>query len=799
MGWVGRALAEGPSEVPADAGVASEPPPTTLPALQPPPSAAAPEQLPPPPEPEPPAAPPRLSVEPTYGAVGLAPPPGARISLDKLPSNVQRLSARELVSQHALSVSDALNARLGSVTINDVQSNPLQPDLQYRGFTASPLIGTPQGISIYQNGVRLNEPFGDVMQWDLVPLFAIADATIVPGANPQYGMNTLGGSLVLRMKDGFSAPGYRIEGSAGSFSRYRTTLEYGHAGDDWAAYAGASLFGEQGFRDKSSTTAQNLYADLRKRGSDYELGVGITLGSTSLNGNGPAPIELLRQSRSALFTWPDNTKNQLVMIAVDGDKKLANKLSLESTLYVRHGVRNTSNGDATDFGGCAGPNGMPVMCTEDGVPLKSRTGMPIDAADPYTAVYNTTQTDTNGFGGALQLSAREKLFDHDNQFLVGVSYDGSQTDFAQNAEFGRLTIDRGVEGGGPTIAGPGLATDLFVATHMLGVYAVDNWNVSDDFAIHVAGRFNFYSTALADRLGDDLDGHHTFARVNPSVGITERILPELTLFASYAENNRAPSAAELACADPDQPCRLPNAFISDPPLQQVVSRSVEIGLRTHLGPRHRPLLRASLAAFGSRNQDDILFVAGSHVGTGYFQNAGTTQRIGVEAAASGELGPIGFYASYTLLRATFESELSLPRNAAGGDDDGEGGTQDVEKGARIPGLPTHALKAGITWHVFDPLAIELSMLGQSSQPFRGDEANLSPFVHGYVILNAQATYRLLPELSLFVRAQNLLDTKYDTFGVLANPAEVLPGTSDPRFLGVGAPFGLWAGMVLTDL
>jgi outer membrane receptor protein involved in Fe transport len=192
-------------------------------------------------------------------------------------------------------------------------------------------------------------------------------------------------------------------------------------------------------------------------------------------------------------------------------------------------------------------------------------------------------------------------------------------------------------------------------------------------------------------------------------------------------------------------------------------------------------------------------VAGSHVGTGYFQNAGTTQRIGIEAAVSGDLGPINFYAGYTLLRATFESELRLPRNAALADDDGEGAAQQVEKGARMPGLPLHAVKAGIAWHVFDPLAIELSMLGQSSQPFRGDEANVSPFVGGYVILNAQATYRLLPELSLFVRAQNLLDTKYNTFGVLANPAEVLKGARDPRFFGPGAPFGVWAGMVLTDL
>jgi outer membrane receptor protein involved in Fe transport len=157
------------------------------------------------------------------------------------------------------------------------------------------------------------------------------------------------------------------------------------------------------------------------------------------------------------------------------------------------------------------------------------------------------------------------------------------------------------------------------------------------------------------------------------------------------------------------------------------------------------------------------------------------------------------YASYTFLRATFESELSLPRNAGGGDDDDDdddaAGTQEVEPGARIPGLPMHSVKAGLSVEVAPDLELGLSMSGQSSQPFRGDEANLSPFVRGYVILNAQASYRLLPQLRLFVRAQNLLNRKFETFGVLANPAEVLPGATDPRFLGPGAPLGVWAGIV----
>ena len=141
----------------------------------------------------------------------ITPAPGARIEIEKVPRNVQRLDAEALALDQPLDLADVLNARLGSATLNDVQNNPLQPDLQYRGFTASPLLGTPQGIAVYQNGVRINEPFGDVVQWDLIPQFAIGEVQLIPGANPVYGLNALGGSLVLRMKDGFRNPGYRVQ------------------------------------------------------------------------------------------------------------------------------------------------------------------------------------------------------------------------------------------------------------------------------------------------------------------------------------------------------------------------------------------------------------------------------------------------------------------------------------------------------------------------------------------------------------------------------------------------------------
>ena len=630
-------------------------------------------------------------LSPGYVAVAVAPAPFSSVDLDKIPRNVQVIDAATVADQHALGLHEVLNERLGSATINDVQGNPLQPDLQYRGFTASPLLGTPQGIAVYQNGVRINEPFGDVLQWDLIPSFAINDAQLIPGANPAYGLNALGGSLSLHMKDGFTAPGYRVEALGGSFSRYRTVGEYGKQFGNWAIYAGVSAFGEQGYRQHSPSNAQNLFADLRNKEADHEVGVNVTLGRSTLYGNGPVPIELLQNDRSSVFTWPDITQNSLLMVNADASQQLGGRVAMQGTAYFRHAQRNTSNGDAAEFTTCPDSTEHLRCCAiyEDAHPLSDEAGRSIVTDEAYDAAFNTTRTISDGLGASLAALTFKSRWPRDpTTSWSGPSYDGSHVDFLQRAEAGWLTPDRTVQGIGVHLSDPSFHTDLGVQNQAVGVYAADTWSVTKAITIQASARLNWLDTELDDRLGSALDGHHHFLRVNPALGATFAVAPQLNLFASYSEANRAPSAAELSCADPEQPCRVPNAFISDPPLEQVVSRSAEIGLRTKLGPPTHPWLVGSLAAFGTRNQNDILFVAGSSVGTCFFQNAGTTQRFGLEAALHGDYRLLRWYASYTLLRATFESELELPGGAnPAAEGDGDDKSLAVSPGDRIPGLP----------------------------------------------------------------------------------------------------------------
>jgi iron complex outermembrane receptor protein len=796
-------VVESPVTVPPAAPVPEPAPaPVLAPDPLPEPVAVAPVALPAPEEPA-------LETGPAFGAVAIVPQPGSGLAAGRMPRNALRIDRAALDEMHALGVHDALNARLASVVVNDVQNNPLQVDLQYRGFTASPLLGAPQGIAVYQNGVRIHDPLGDVVQWDLVPEHAIQEIELVPGANPLYGQNALGGGLVLRMKDGFKAPGHRIVASAGSFDRFRGSAEYGHVWNDWAAYASVSTFGEEGWRDESRSSAQHAFADIRQRDDKQEVGLSATLATTDLNGNGLAPIELLREDRSAVFTYPDNTQNDYMMLAADAKRLIFDDVWLSGTAYLRHLSRRTFNGDEGEFSECM-PGFDTILCDEDGESILTETGgeilVPVELG-LFDGVYNTTETASLNFGGSAQVSIERELADRPNQLIVGTSFDKASVGFLQRVELGHLTEARGVAGQGIFVGGEDFRTRLDTEGHYMGLYAVDSFTVLDPLTVQVAGRLAYSRLELIDREGTALNGEHDFLRVNPAAGVTYRPIDPLSVFLSYSEGSRAPSAIELACADPEEPCRLPNAFVADPPLNQVVTRAIELGVRgehgrTRVGATARPRYSWSVAGFGSRNVDDIIFVAGSRIGTGYFRNAGQTQRVGVELAASTNLGPLEAYASYTLLRATFETPLSLPAapnpGVAGEDEDeeAEGVEIPVERGDRMPGIPAHSFKAGVTVHPWRAWAIGVTLNAQSERPYRGDEANLIDGVNGYAIAGAFTSYQVLEQLKIFVKAENLFDAEYETFGLLAEPDEVLEGTSDPRFQGPGAPLGVWAGLEL---
>ncbi|MCX6613210.1 MAG: Plug domain-containing protein, partial [Acidobacteria bacterium] len=205
-----------------------------------------------------------------------APLPGVERSLDEIASPIQLATAADIENSGALNLPDFLNRRLNGVYLNEIQGNPFQMDLNYRGYTASPLLGTPQGISIYMDGVRLNQPFGDVVSWDLIPKLAISEMTMAPGSNPLFGLNTLGGALAIETKDGRRHPGTSISLTGGSFGRKMADIEHGGSnqkGLDW--YTATSLFFEDGWRESSPSNVRQFFGKLGHQGQKTSLGITV--------------------------------------------------------------------------------------------------------------------------------------------------------------------------------------------------------------------------------------------------------------------------------------------------------------------------------------------------------------------------------------------------------------------------------------------------------------------------------------------------------------------------------------------
>ncbi|HVZ72714.1 MAG TPA: TonB-dependent receptor [Polyangia bacterium] len=722
---------------------------------------------------------------------------GSGLPKDHIAANVRSISAADLADHKSADLSGFMGESTGSVHINDVQGNPLQPDLQYRGFLASPLLGAPQGLSMYVDGVRLNEPFGDTINWDLIPTNAISSVNVIPGSNPIFGLNTLGGALSLETKTGFSDPDANGTVLYGSWNRKLVRADAGAHGETFGIFAAAQVFDEDGWRAASPTRAAQAFLSGSYRHQGSSLDLSLMGASTSLTGNGAAPEQLLTQDRRAVFTTPDRTENQMFMATLRGDRPLAEHVRLSGTAFVRTNRTRSVNGDQHDWSQCTAMPG--VLCSVDDAgnetPVLDKAGAPVPFDDAYDAAENRTNTRQTSYGVGLQLAVDAPLAARENHLFVGAEADQGRITFRSSSTVGSLdsrrdTVDTGFLDPASPIAVDSTVNDL-------GAYATDTFSIRRDLFVTASARFNLTKLSLEDRIGDDLTGDHTFNRVNPALGLSYQPRRWLGVYASYSESNRAPTAVELTCASPMDPCRLPNAFAADPPLAQVVARTFEAGVRGSVRPGIASYTY-DLTAFRTVSSDDILFItSGTVANQGYFANVGQTRRQGLEADLSGRIrlggSRIDWNVDYTYLDATFETPFTA-LSATHPDADANGQVQ-VPAGAHLPSVPKHIVKVGLGYLAPFGLSAGVNVVGNSSQYFRGDEANLLDPIPGYVVVNARAAYRFWSHGSVFVLADNLGNAKYSTFGVLGDATDVLgPTYNSPKFLGPGAPRAGWAGL-----
>lgn len=687
---------------------------------------------------------------------GSSPIPGLGQPIDRVPANVQQLNAGDVESLAPLATTDVLGRRAGSVYLGQTQNNPYQPDVLYRGFTSSFLLGSPQGLSVFQDGVRLNDFLGDAMNWDLVAEDSLETIEIVPGANPVYGRNTLGGAIVLQTKSGRTAPGTSAELSYGSFGRFHASAsQAGTLGPDEAFdyLAMGDFGGEDGFRDFSRSRVAHAFLRAGWRAPDAtEIWVTYDLARNRLRGNGTVPESLLDQDRSAVFTQPDVAESHLDFVTVHASHPFEHGLRIDASGYYRRLAIHQFNADAAD------DEGGDASSSDD---------------DRLPGVDNRTSIDQERFGGTIQGSHAIEHAAADNLLTVGVDGEGGDAGVRLDRQPGRVNDRRGVD---PTGAREP-ATDVDSTGHSVGTYVTDTLTPLSWVSFTGSLRYDHTQVAIDNRLEPESGGAHSFGRVNPAAGVNVRLGERLDLYGNYGESFRAPSAIELSCASENDPCPLPVAFADDPPLRKVVAKSYEVGL--HARPAEGT--RAALAFFLTNLHDDILFVASSR-SQGFFQNVDETRRMGLEASADGRVRGVSWFLSYSLTRATFESTASFPSAA---------GENVARPGDEIPGVPRHLFKGGLDAGL--PFGfhggVDLQFVGR--QFLRGDESNQRRPLGAHAVVNARLSYRWRM-LTLFARAENLFDADYETAGVFGqNP---FAGGRVERFLSPGAPLGGWFGV-----
>jgi outer membrane receptor protein involved in Fe transport len=749
--------------------------------------------------------------------VAVTPLVGTDLTPDQIAGAVQTATADDVDNSGALDLSDFMSRRLNGVYLNEMQGNPFQPDVNFRGYAASPLLGTPEGMSVYLDGVRQNQPFGDVVSWDLIPKGAISDITLVPGSDPLFGLNTLGGALSVQTKNGVSNPGLGGNLTYGSSGRKAVEAEYGGGkatGFNW--FLTGTGFHESGWRFDSPSDVRQGFARLGWRTDKTDLALTMSYAYNTLIGNGLQDYRLLESNYTSVYSIPDSTADRSPSFNFIARHTFSDKLTFSGNVWFRNIRTETIN---ANFNPDALGNSIYQPTQEEQAVLSAAgyTGFPTSGANisntPFpkwaciaealqlgdpdqtcdgVVIYSKEVQNEYGFSGQFTWITSPRA--GKNQFAAGASLDRGSIDYTQNTGYAYVNPNytlTGVPAWQDGSTGVDSRVNLHGRTPSWSLYFTDTLTLAKTVNVTVSGRYNRFTIDNTDRINPvagpgSLAGDYVFQRFNPSVGITWSPISTVNAYARYSQGSRAPTAIELGCADPANPCSLPNALASDPPLQQVVTDTWEAGLR---GKPEIPVihnLKWNAGAFRAENRNDILFVSSAVLGTGYFQNFAKTRREGVDTDLDGRIGRVTWGLDYTFLVATYQSAETLDGSANDTNDlalagyPGLGGVIYIQPGDRIPLIPKQSGKAHADFRATSKLMFDINEVAVSSSYARGNENNaykaddvyyLGPGVSpGYAITNFRAHYDLTKRLQLAVQIDNLFNRHYYTAAQLANTA-----------------------------
>ena len=709
--------------------------------------------------------------------IGTTPVAGTAIPIEKFAGNVQTLSHGALDTPTA-DLSQRLSQSLGSMNINDTQGNPFSVDLNYRGFTASPALGTPQGLSVFLDGMRINEPFGDVVSWDLLPQLIVDKVTVIPGSNPVYGLNTLGGAISMTSKNGSAMSGSQGGISLGSFGRKSVDAEHGSHDDDGNLYLAASVYNDNGWAANNPSQVRQFFGKYTVYLDRGEIAVSLLAADNLLYGNQSVPLSMLDNAQQG-YSHPDYSATQNLTLNVQGNWAMDASNSYAGNVYYRSLTRDILNSNV---------NNPPNMSTNDASCVLSADC----PASNLLAHYTQSILGTNA-----QWTNTDPVWNLNQVFTLGLNAEFSRTQFDNQGQYATLDASNGTVGVSAYTAQAHVQSD----NQRLGLFATSTIDASDALAITASARYDYAALTLSGQscvdnmLCDsnssiaagtltDVSGAHAYQRLNPSLGLTYVLAPSWIVFANYAEGFRTPSAIELACADPAVPCSgVPNAFGADPELKPVVSRTYEIGMRGNFSDR----MKWRTAYYRTALENDILFNQSS-LNSGYFSNVGQTLRQGLELGLDGRLGTVDYAVDLDWIEASYQSSFLVanPANSAP--------TVPVKPGDFIPGIPQWVFKGRVSYALDGKTRLGLALQSQGPTYARGDDNNAdrNGQVPGFSTIKLDINHSVNKRFNLYAGISNLLDAKYAGYGVLASN-NVSTGAYE-QFRSLGAPRTLYAGV-----
>ncbi len=722
---------------------------------------------------------------PTVEVVGVSPVASFNIPLNQYPGNIQVLRENDIESQKSSSFSELLGRSATSVTLNEIQGNPFQLDLNYRGQRLSSVLGSPQGVSAYLDGVRINEAFGDVISWDMLPESAISTITMVPGSNPMYGMNTLSGALVMTTKNGLTHEGNEIEVSGGSFGRLRTDAGMGKKlSDGYHFYVAATGFRENGWREKSDSKLANTFMKYGRETDKTSWNLSFLAGTSDLKGNGLLPTSQYSSNYRGGYTFYDITKTKAQQLSFDASHKLSNEEKISLVSWVRNSKRNASGGDVED--------GYLDSCLDGGVgnAVPGTCGSIGSSPNLASAAINKTSASATTVGATFQWDRKidlHKLFagatvqytkSRYQSFEGETDFDGRVADTSEVTSYDAQADHKGKVG-------------------QLALYLGDVYMPRPGTVLSSSFRYDF--AKVHNHLNNISVGEQketfTYRKLNPSFGGSQELNKQVTIFGNWSQGMRVPTAFELGCSRDNNPCRVPTGLQDDPYLKPIISQTTEIGFR--LNPNENT--RITITGFHNLNKDDIAFVRSS-AGTqaGYFTTIGNTLRKGIELSGRYKQSTWEVGASYTYLKATYRSEVNLPSVGQYEDDN----SITTSKGTRIAGLPEHIFKLAGLYRVTPQWRVGADIQSFGSQVVAGNENGASEFegsgkdkLAGYTIFNMNTNYEISKGLNAFIRVNNVFDKRYASYASLGYDVFTNPGSAtEAVFYAPGAPRAVFGGV-----